>query len=236
MLTRPEIGEGIEKTCLRIHLPEQFRDTDTRHHSIDRAHRSRIALDCYKNLVQKTSMKVGYARVSPEEQKLDLLIKNLTVAVCDRLNTVQAQSRATATESRSRFSEAMELLCAGDLLVVWKLDGVKRSIADLINLLKLFGDQGVDLRSSIDEIATTAAGGRGFHIMGAKGLIQERFTAVLASAKKKLQAVGPSAGADTSTNPARECRHVVKARDRIGYGKNTRGELRTIQRTIGIIW
>ena len=187
MLTRPEIGEGIEKTCLRIHLPEQFRDTDTRHHSIDRAHSSRIALDCYKNLVQKTSMKVGYARVSPEEQKLDLLIKNLTVAVCDRLDTVQAQSRATATESRSRFSEAMELLCAGDLLVVWKLDGVKRSIADLINLLKLFGDQGVDLRSSIDEIATTAAGGRGFHIMGAKGLIQERFTAVLASAKKRCK-------------------------------------------------
>ena len=54
--------------------------------------------------------------------------------------------------------------------------------------------------------------------------------------KKTLQAVGLSAGADASTNPARECRHVAKARDRIGYGKNTRGELRTIQRTIGIIW
>ena len=69
-------------------------------------------------LVQKDCMKVGYARVSTEEQNLDLQIEALT--------------------------EAMELLDEGDLLVVWKLDRVGRSVADLIHLLKLFGDRGIE--------------------------------------------------------------------------------------------
>lgn len=55
--------------------------------------------------------------------------------------TDQAKSGATAAASRVGFSEAMELLGEGDLLVVLKLDRVGRAIADLIHLLKLFGDR-----------------------------------------------------------------------------------------------
>lgn len=153
-------------------------------------------LDWCKNLVQKYSMKVGYARVSTEEQSLDLQIEALAQAGCDRIITDQAQSGATAAESRAGFSEAMELLDTGDLLVVWKLDRVGRSIADLIHLLKLFGDRGIEFRSLTDGIDTTTAGGRlVFHIMGAlaefeRDLIQERTKAGLRAAKKRGKRLG----------------------------------------------
>lgn len=153
-------------------------------------------LDCRENLVQKESMKIGYARVSTEEQNLDLQVEALTEAGCDRIITDQAKSGATAAESRSGFSEAMELLGEGDLLVVWKLDRVGRSIADLIHLLKIFGDRGIEFRSLTDGIDTTTAGGRlVFHIMGAlaefeRDLIQERTKAGLRAAKKRGKRLG----------------------------------------------
>lgn len=141
-------------------------------------------------------MKIGYARVSTEEQNLDLQIEALTEAGCDRIIADKAKSGATTAESRSGFSEAMELLGEGDLLVVWKLDRVGRSIADLIHLLKLFGDRGVEFRSLTDGIDTTTAGGRlVFHIMGAlaefeRDLIQERTKAGLRAAKLRGKRLG----------------------------------------------
>ncbi len=141
-------------------------------------------------------MKIGYARVSSEEQNLDLQIEALTEAGCERIVTDQALSGATAAESRAGFAEAMGLLGEGDLLVVWKLDRVGRSIADLIHLLKLFGDRGIEFRSLTDGIDTTTAGGRlVFHIMGAlaefeRDLIQERTKAGLRAAKKRGKRLG----------------------------------------------
>lgn len=167
-------------------------------------------MDCCKNLVQKDHMKVGYARVSTEEQNLDLQIEALTEAGCDRIITDHAQSGATAAESRAGFFEAMELLGTGDLLVVWKLDRVGRSIADLIHLLKIFGDRGIEFRSLTDGIDTTTAGGRlVFHIMGAlaefeRDLIQERTKAGLRAAKKRGKRLGrPPALTDAQIAHAR---------------------------------
>lgn len=146
--------------------------------------------------MQKDRMKIGYARVSTEDQNLDLQIEALNEAGCDRVITDQAQSGATAAESRAGFCEVMELLEAGDILVVWKLDRVGRSIADLIHLLKLFGNRGIEFRSLTDGIDTTTAGGRlVFHIMGAlaefeRDLIQERTKAGLRAAKKRGKRLG----------------------------------------------
>jgi len=155
-----------------------------------------LTLDCRENLVQKELMKVGYARVSTEEQNLDLQIEALTDAGCDRIITDQAQSGIKAAETRPGFSEALELLGSGDLLVVWKLDRVGRSIADLIHLLKLFGERRIEFRSLTDGIDTTTAGGRlVFHIMGAlaefeRDLIQERTKAGLRAARKRGKRLG----------------------------------------------
>jgi DNA invertase Pin-like site-specific DNA recombinase len=141
-------------------------------------------------------MKIGYARVSTEEQNLDLQIEALTVAGCDRIVTDKGQSGLRAAESRPGFSEAMALLGSGDQLIVWKLDRVGRSIADLIHLLKTFEERGVEFRSLTDGIDTTTAGGRlVFHIMGAlaefeRSLIQERTKAGLRAAKKRGKRLG----------------------------------------------
>ena len=141
-------------------------------------------------------MKIGYARVSTEEQNLDLQIEALTEAGCEPIITDQAQSGARAAETRPGFSEAMNQLGHGDLLVVWKLDRVGRSIADLIHLLKLFGERGIEFGSLTDGIDTTTAGGRlVFHIMGAlaefeRDLIQERTKAGLRAAKKRGKRLG----------------------------------------------
>ena len=153
-------------------------------------------VDCRKNLMHKAVMKIGYARVSTDEQNLDLQIEALTEAGCGRIVTDKAQSGATVAETRTGFSEAMDLLGEGDTLVVWKLDRVGRSIADLIHLLKLFGDRGIEFRSLTDGIDTTTAGGRlVFHIMGAlaefeRDLIRERTTAGLKAAKKRGKRLG----------------------------------------------
>ena len=77
-----------------------------------------LALDCRKNLVQKESMKVGYARVSTEEQNLDLQIEALTDAGCNRIITDKAQSGARAAEGRPGFSEAMDVVARTQVVLV----------------------------------------------------------------------------------------------------------------------
>lgn len=155
-----------------------------------------FALDCRKNLMQNACMRIGYARVSTDEQNFDLQIEALTQAGCDRIVTDKGQSGAVAAQSRPGFPEVMDLLAPGDLLIVWKLDRVGRSIADLIHLVKLFGDRGIEFRSLTDGIDTTTAGGElVFHIMGAlaefeRDLIQERTKAGLRAAKKRGKRLG----------------------------------------------
>ena len=184
-------------------------------------------------------MKIGYARVSSVEQNLDLQIEALTEAGCDRIITDQAQSGATAAESRAGFSKAMELLSEGDLLVVWKLDRVGRSIADLIHLLKLFGDRGIEFRSLTDGIDTTTAGGRlVFHIMGAlaefeRDLIQERTKAGLRAAKKRGKRLGrPPALTDAQITHARTA--IEATRETVSGMAEILGVNRsTLQRAMG---
>lgn len=97
--------------------------------------------------MQKGCTKIGYASVSTEEQNLDLQIEALTDAGCDRIVTDKGRSGARAAQARPGFSEAMALLGPGDHIIVWKLDRVGRSIADLSHLLKTFEERGIEFRS-----------------------------------------------------------------------------------------
>lgn len=161
-------------------------------------------------------MIIGYARVSTDEQNLDLQIEALTNAGCDRIVTDKGQSGTRTAEDRPGFSEALDALSTGDLLVVWKLDRVGRSIADLIHLPKLFSDRGIEFRSLTDGIDTTTAGGRlVFQIMGAlaefeRDLIQERTRAGLNAARKR----GKRLGRPPVLSPAQiaHARTVIEAR------------------------
>jgi len=141
-------------------------------------------------------MKIGYARGSTEEQNLDFQIEALINAGCDRIITDKWQSGARAPEGRLGLPEAMDLVGPGDQIIVWKLDRVGRSIADLIHLLKTFEERGIEFRSLSDGIDTTTTGGRlVFHMMGAlaefeRDLIQERTRAGLRAAKNRGKRLG----------------------------------------------
>jgi DNA invertase Pin-like site-specific DNA recombinase len=77
-------------------------------------------------------MLIGYARVSTQDQNLDLQIDALTKAGCKKLfQEKMSGSRA----ARPEFSKALEALREGDTLVVWKLDRLGRSVKNLVDLV-----------------------------------------------------------------------------------------------------
>jgi DNA invertase Pin-like site-specific DNA recombinase len=79
-------------------------------------------------------MRIGYARVSTDDQNLDLQLAALENAGCDRVFTDHGVSGAQF--SRPGLAKAMSALSAGDTFVVWRLDRLGRSIQKLIQLVE----------------------------------------------------------------------------------------------------
>ncbi|SEP44071.1 recombinase family protein [Nitrosovibrio sp. Nv6] len=139
-------------------------------------------------------MKIGYARVSTDDQNLNLQMDALNQAGCERIFTDQGVSGATI--EREGLSQAIAAVGKGDVLVVWKLDRLGRSLSFLIELIdKLRKDQ-AGFESLSDGINTTTAGGKlVFHIMGAlaefeRALISERSKAGMQAARKRGKHLG----------------------------------------------
>jgi len=139
-------------------------------------------------------MRVGYARVSTDEQNLDLQRRALKAAGCARIFADQGVSGAA--RKRPGLDKALESLSNGDVLVVWRLDRLGRSLPHLIEIVQALGGRGVEFQSVSEAIDTTSAGGRlVFHIMGAlaefeRSLISDRTRAGMAAAKARGQVVG----------------------------------------------
>ena len=91
-------------------------------------------------------MLVGYARVSTTDQKLDLQIDALKAAGVDPSN-VYADKASGARDDRPGLAKALVALNAGDVLVVWKLDRLGRSIKHLIETVESLRQRGVGFRS-----------------------------------------------------------------------------------------
>jgi DNA invertase Pin-like site-specific DNA recombinase len=139
-------------------------------------------------------MKIGYARVSTEEQNLDLQHGALTAAGCEKLFEDHGIS-GSATD-RPGLAAALSALSAGDTLIVWKLDRLGRSLSHLVGLLDDLGKRGIGFISLTENIDTTTAGGRlVFHMMAAlsefeRSLIVERTKAGMAAAKRRGKTLG----------------------------------------------
>lgn len=141
-------------------------------------------------------MKIGYARVSTDEQNLDLQIDALKAAGCGQVFTDQGVSGGTHPHHREGFAAALAAINSGDTFAVWKLDRVGRSLGQLISLLGEFDAQGVEFQSLSDGIDTTTAGGKlVFHIMGAlaefeRSLISERTKAGMKASRRRGKHLG----------------------------------------------
>jgi DNA invertase Pin-like site-specific DNA recombinase len=165
-------------------------------------------------------MKIGYARVSTEEQNLDLQRDALEAAGCEVI--YQDEGISGITRERAALTQALSAIGIGDTLVVWKLDRLGRSLGFLCELVEQLGKQGTGFQSLTDGIDTTTNSGKlVFHIMGAlaefeRNLIRERTKAGMKAAKKR----GRHVGRPKALNGAQ----VTHMQDLLAAGK-TQGEV-----------
>jgi DNA invertase Pin-like site-specific DNA recombinase len=133
-------------------------------------------------------MQIGYARVSTDEQTLNLQLDALRAAGCDRVFTDTASGAAA---ERPGLTEALDHCRAGDTLVVWRLDRLGRSLRHLIETVTALAERGVGFKSLTESIDTTSPGGKLiFHIFGAlaefeRDLIRARTRAGLTAARAR---------------------------------------------------
>ena len=133
-------------------------------------------------------MLIGYARVSTQDQTLDLQNDALLKAGCEKTYTDIASG---AKQERKGLEEALSHLRKGDTLAVWRLDRLGRSITHLIQTVSGLAERGVGFKSLTENIDTTTSGGKlVFHIFGAlaefeRDIIRERTTAGLQAARAR---------------------------------------------------
>lgn len=146
-------------------------------------------------------MLIGYARVSTDDQNLDLQLDALKATGCERLFTDKVTGAAATKEG---LSEAISYMRKGDTLVVWKLDRLGRTVKGLVELVEGLQAQGMQFKSVTDAIDTsTTAGKFFFHVMAAlaemeRELIRERTRAGLAAARARGRLGGRKPKMDAS--------------------------------------
>lgn len=131
-------------------------------------------------------MLVGYARVSTQEQNIDLQLQALKNIGCKKIFTEKVSG---SKRDRPAFKNAINYMRKSDILVVWKLDRLARSLKQLIDTVEKLESEDIGFRSLTESIDTTNSGGKLiFHIFGSlaefeRNLIRERTLAGLAAAK-----------------------------------------------------
>lgn len=131
-------------------------------------------------------MKIGYARVSTKDQNLNLQIDALNSFGCDK---IYSEKVSAAKTDRAELQALKTNLREGDIVVVWKLDRLARSLKELIEIINSFNEQQIGFVSLNDPIDTTTAQGRlVFNIFASlsefeREIISERTKAGLASAR-----------------------------------------------------
>ena len=142
-------------------------------------------------------MRIGYARVSTKDQSPDLQIDALKKAKCDEIFTEVASGSKTV---RPVLDDLLSRLRSGDVLVIWKLDRLGRSLKHLVTLTNELIDRQIGLISLNDPIDTTTAQGRlVFNIFASlaefeRDLIRERTQAGLDAARARGRTGGRPSG------------------------------------------
>lgn len=144
-------------------------------------------------------MLIGYARVSTNDQRLDLQQDALRAVGCERVFTDTASGAKT---DRPGLAAALEFCRDGDVLVVWKLDRLGRSLPHLVETAQSLAARGIGFRSIQEQLDTTTSGGKLiFHLFASlaefeRDLIRERTHAGLAAARARGRNGGRPKGID----------------------------------------
>ena len=102
-------------------------------------------------------MKIGYARVSTKDQHPENQIDLLAQAGCEK---IYKETQSGGKWDRTELQTALAHLRGGDILVVWKLDRLSRSLIDLLRILKKIDDEGAGFISLTESLDTTTPAGR----------------------------------------------------------------------------
>lgn len=147
-------------------------------------------------------MKIGYARVSTQDQNLDMQIDALKNVGCEIIFEEKISGKS---KERPELTKLFEKLRKGDTVVVWKLDRLGRSLKDLIDLITKMQKLDVSFLSIQDGINTNTATGRfTFNIFASlaefeREIISERTKAGLTSARARGRKGGRPAGYSIET-------------------------------------
>lgn len=144
---------------------------------------------------------IGYARVSTEDQNLDLQRDALTAAGCQ---TIYEEKISGKSKDRPEFLNCQKALRPGDTLIVWKLDRLGRSLKDLIEIVSTLEKSKINFVSLSEKIETESSTGKLiFHIFAAlsefeRQVIAERTRAGIAAARARGRKGGRKPVLDTS--------------------------------------
>ncbi len=148
-------------------------------------------------------MKIGYIRVSRDKQTTALQEDAMSKEQCKRVFTDKLSGKRFA---RPEFLRMLDVARPGDVIVVWRLDRLGRSLKQLIETVTMLAERGIELRSLKENIDTTTPTGKlMFHIIGAmaefeRDVISERTQAGLEAARargrrggrpKAIEKIGP---------------------------------------------
>ena len=146
-------------------------------------------------------MLVGYMRVSsdPDRQTTDLQRDALLSAGVDSRHLFEDHASG-AKDDRCGLAKALEFVTSSDVLVVWKLDRLGRSLSHLLSIVNELKDKQAAFRSLTEGMDTTTASGELlFHVFGAlaqyeRALTRERVMAGLTAARRRGRVGGATAG------------------------------------------
>jgi DNA invertase Pin-like site-specific DNA recombinase len=142
-------------------------------------------------------MKIGYAWVSTQDQELGLQLDALEQAGCEK---IYQEKISGAGKARPQLMTLLDHLRAGDVVIVWKLDRLARSLKDLVSLVNQIQEKGASFHSINDQIDTTNAHGKfAFHLFAAlaefeRDITRERTKAGLAAARTRGRVGGRPKG------------------------------------------
>ena len=154
------------------------------------------------------NQRIGYARVSTDDQTLDVQRDALHLAGVESIHEETTSGRSA---DRLELEHCLKALRAGDTLVVWRLDRLGRSLQDLVRIVAELEAKGVSFESITEKIETASAAGRlVFHVFAAlaefeRDLIRERTRAGLAAARARGRAGGRKPKLD-----ARQIREITR--------------------------